>query len=33
MSEDLQDGRRIGALTILDPFKHQPAKVFGTIGT
>jgi predicted nucleic acid-binding protein len=31
LSEDLQDGQKIGGLTIINPFTHSPAEVLGPV--
>jgi len=30
LSEDLQDGQRIGGLTIVDPFAHSPEQIISS---
>jgi predicted nucleic acid-binding protein len=32
LSEDLEDGQRIGPMTVIDPFKHHPSELLGQPG-
>jgi predicted nucleic acid-binding protein len=32
LSEDLQDGQRIGPMTVIDPFRHHPSELLGQPG-